>query len=108
MGHKRQQKPSYAGLRMWRYHPVPRGYVSIYDAREAGLDDFSGRWVTVCEKHSHVCNHETLERAKSFLMYPNNWCDKCSAIVNRAERLGVAVPAAPVRRKSRPRARLTR
>lgn len=55
--------------------------VALYDAKQAQLDPFGGNWVTSCESHGTVCNHETKTVALRFLPYPANWCEECAEIV---------------------------
>lgn len=51
--------------------------VGIYRASEAGLDDEGGAWVTVCEDHGTLCNHETRKLAEWHA--PSvDWCEDCS------------------------------
>lgn len=54
------------------------GYqVGLYKADQAGMDPESGTWATVCEKHSTICNHESLALARSHLGDPTTWCELC-------------------------------
>lgn len=51
--------------------------VGVYRASEAGLDTSGGAWVTVCEDHGALVNHDTRATAISFAPYPSNWCEDC-------------------------------
>lgn len=51
--------------------------VGVYHAEQAGLDPDGGPWVTVCEDHGSVINHETLAQAKSHATDPEGWCEDC-------------------------------
>lgn len=55
--------------------------VALYDAELADLDPSGGKWVTSCEDHGTVCNHETKRLAQASLPYPFNWCEKCAEII---------------------------
>lgn len=50
--------------------------VSIYKAEEAGLDPCGGPYVTVCDAHGSLCNHETLREARAHAPHLN-WCEEC-------------------------------
>lgn len=51
-------------------------WVSIYDATRSYFDPEGGRYVTVCDKHGSICNHETLYDAKRHA--PGlEWCEEC-------------------------------
>jgi hypothetical protein len=52
-------------------------FVVVYEAEEAGLDPAGGRWVTVCEAHGFLVNHERLALARDFACEPEAWCDRC-------------------------------
>jgi hypothetical protein len=50
--------------------------VTVATAADLGLDSAGGRWVTVCETHSTVCNHATLALARSHASRCE-WCEEC-------------------------------
>lgn len=52
-------------------------FVVVYEAEEAGLDPAGGRWVTVCEAHGFLVNHERLDLSRDFAHEPETWCDRC-------------------------------
>lgn len=52
-------------------------FVVVYEAEEAGLDPRGGRWVTVCEAHGFLVNHERLDLSRDFAHEPETWCDRC-------------------------------
>jgi len=53
--------------------------VGVYNAEQAGMDDGDGAlpWVTVCEAHGALINHETLALAKYHAVMPQDWCGSC-------------------------------
>jgi hypothetical protein len=50
--------------------------VGIYRADQAGFDDEGGPWVTVCEQHSTICNHDTFKLA-TYHAPMVDWCEEC-------------------------------
>ncbi len=54
--------------------------VGLYDATLTGFDDEGGRWVTVCNTHATVCNHETLALARYHLP-ACEWCEECMELL---------------------------
>lgn len=52
--------------------------VTLYDtqAPENIFDPAGGRWVTVCEDHGAICNHETLALARAHAPHCE-WCEPC-------------------------------
>lgn len=52
--------------------------VGLYHAEQAGMDPEAGAWVTVCEVHGQLVNHETLALARSHLANPTGWCEVCN------------------------------
>lgn len=52
--------------------------VVVVDTRAAPwLDPEGGRWVTLCDEHNTVCNHDT--RALAMAHAPTvDWCEDCS------------------------------
>lgn len=58
------------------YNAVNDGLVVLYRAAEAGLDPAGGPWVTSCEVHGTLCNHETRQLAEDHLRLVN-WCEAC-------------------------------
>ena len=65
------------GCRQLRRNCVTKTMVGVYNAREAHLCEAGGNWVTVCEEHGSVCNHETLALAKEHATDPTMWCETC-------------------------------
>ncbi len=80
-------KPSgFAGLIRTARNPILKGdWVSIYRATEAGLDPGGGKYVTVCEKHGTLCNHQTLKLANLHLRAVD-WCEACMTIQDEVQR----------------------
>lgn len=54
--------------------------VTLYDTnhQENIFDPAGGRWVTVCEDHGAICNHQTLQLALDHMPYVQ-WCEECMA-----------------------------
>lgn len=54
--------------------------VSIYDARhpDSVFDRDGGRWVTFCEDHGRLVNHDTLRLARSHAADSTGWCGVCA------------------------------
>lgn len=59
--------------------------IGLYYAEQADLDaciserDTDGLpWLTVCEDHSVIVNHRTLELARSLMSVPEEWCQECA------------------------------
>lgn len=80
-------KPSgFAGLIRTARNPILKGdWVSIYRATEAGLDPDGGKYVTVCEEHGTLCNHQTLKLANLHLRAVD-WCEACMAMQEGVQR----------------------
>lgn len=74
---------TWAGYREHRVNkPATRAagvtrYVVIVEAEPAGLDPDGGRWVTVCDAHSNLVNHDTRRLARDHATYPEGWCEEC-------------------------------
>ncbi len=53
--------------------------VTLYDtaAPENVFDPEGGRWVTYCEVHEMLSNHNNLADALWFLSRPFYWCEEC-------------------------------
>ena len=58
--------------------------IGIYHAVQAMLDDAGGPWVTFCENHGCLCNHESLARARRHAAYPE-WCEDCQHEIRKRE-----------------------
>lgn len=69
----------HVGERVRRTNRRTGTVVSLFDTNndDGQLDPDGGRWVTVCNDHGTVCNHETRKLAEWFLSYPDEWCDEC-------------------------------
>lgn len=51
--------------------------VVLFDTTKTDeFDPEGGRWVTICEEHSTVCNHETRKLAE-YHMPVVDWCEEC-------------------------------
>lgn len=68
-----------AGCRQLRKARSTGTVVGIYRADEAGLDDGEGEepYSTICEEHSFVVSHRTLELARWHASSPEDWCEPC-------------------------------
>lgn len=65
-----------AGYVASRRNEINGGWVVIYKADEQGLDSSVGKYVSVCEVHKTIANHETLALAKPTLKVPD-FCNDC-------------------------------
>lgn len=53
--------------------------VLVVDAEVAGYCTEAGRYATICEAHSTICNHETLQVALDWA--PTcEWCEDCQGV----------------------------
>lgn len=50
--------------------------VSVYEAVKGGFDPDGGPFVTLCEEHGSLCNHETLSLALGHAPHCE-WCEDC-------------------------------
>jgi hypothetical protein len=50
---------------------------SVYDGEAQDMDTEAGRWQTVCERHSTIISHDTLELANHHLTDVRSWCEGC-------------------------------
>lgn len=66
-----------AGAKASRIIPRTGTTVTLYDAREAGLDPSEGRWRTVCEDHGSMVTYSTKSNAAAHLSRPEEWCEGC-------------------------------
>lgn len=66
-----------AGLVQLRQPKAAPTLVGIYAAEAAGLEDFG--WATVCEVHSSLVLHDTLQLARAHAADPAGWCEPCRA-----------------------------
>lgn len=71
----------WAGQRECRKNPRTKTWVVLVDVNEAKLDPCSGRWATICDIHSTICNHETQATARFFLAAPEEWCEFCREVI---------------------------
>lgn len=51
--------------------------VSVLSAKQAGLCDEGGPWVTLCEDHGFLVNHWTMLDALGWAPDPATWCEPC-------------------------------
>lgn len=68
----------YAGVVESKKRRYTGTVVTIYKAKEAGLDPEGGKWVGCCEEHGQVCMFETLRQARRHAPLAD-WCSVCSA-----------------------------
>jgi hypothetical protein len=59
-----------------RRNDVNRGWVVIYNAKEAGIDDAGGKYAVVCEEHGTILNTTSIPKARPLLKYPE-FCTDC-------------------------------
>lgn len=53
------------------------GYkVTVARADDLDLCSEGGKWVTVCEEHGSICNHDTRKLADEHAAWPA-WCEEC-------------------------------
>ncbi|MFB5623344.1 MAG: hypothetical protein ACE5RP_00285 [Nitrosopumilus sp.] len=57
-----------------------KGYVVIYDAKEAGIDDSDGKYVVVCQTHQRIVNTTSLPKARE-AMKSVDFCEECFKIL---------------------------
>jgi hypothetical protein len=60
------------------------------DARWAGDPADGGRWLTLCDDHSTICQHESRRTAVAWMAEPS-WCGTCAARLD-ADAAGVVFP----------------
>jgi hypothetical protein len=67
-------------IRQQRRNRATGTVVTVYDTAhpDAYLDPDGGRWVTLCEDHGNLVNHDTLALARSHAVWPD-WCGDCQA-----------------------------
>lgn len=53
-----------------------RGWVVIYEAEKAGLDDSCGRYAVVCETHKVIVNTTSMPKARH-TMKAVDFCEEC-------------------------------
>jgi len=51
--------------------------VGVYKADQADLCTEGGPWVTMCEAHRNLVNHQTLREAMAAARHPEVWCPNC-------------------------------
>lgn len=51
-------------------------WVSIWEAEKGGFDPAGGPYVTFCEDHGSICNHDTLKVALDHAP-ALEWCEDC-------------------------------
>jgi len=54
-----------------------KGWVVIYKAKEAGIDDKDGKYAVVCESHNQILNTKNLPSART-AMKAVDFCTQCS------------------------------
>jgi hypothetical protein len=64
-----------AGLVQLRVAQDTKGLVGVYNAVEAGLDEWG--YATVCEAHAHLVIHDTRSLAEYHASDPKGWCGPC-------------------------------
>lgn len=69
-------------IRESRRNRITGATISLEDADHPDrmCDRDGGRWVTFCESHGYLVNHETLAAARSWMAFPD-WCPECQEIM---------------------------
>jgi hypothetical protein len=73
---KRKPYNSCAGYIASRRNEINRGWIVIYKAKEAGLDDSGGKYVVSCETHKVNVNMTSIPKARPLLKVPD-FCEEC-------------------------------
>jgi hypothetical protein len=70
----------YDGLRQAHFARETGTLIVVVNAVEQGLDPADGecKWYTICDDHSQLVGHRTLELAKSHAANPLGWCEVCN------------------------------
>ena len=69
---------TYAGYRQAHFSKATGTLVVVLDGKEAGLDtSWDSRWYTLCDDHSTIVSHSTLQLARAHSPDPDEWCDEC-------------------------------
>ena len=63
---------------------INRGWVVIYNAKEADLNDTDGKYAVVCQTHNTIINTTSLPKARS-AMKSVDFCEGCMR-VHKAKR----------------------
>jgi hypothetical protein len=96
---------SRAGCRMLSRSRVSGALIGLFHGAEAHLCTAGGVWVTLCEDHTYVCNHDDYATARYWLARPHVWCPDCAAELDRrvATRRAATRPTASTKRRYRRR-----
>ena len=70
----------HAGSRLSRRNRRTKTTVTLYHAEEAHLDPDGGPYVTVCEQHGNLVNHDTYALARDWMTAPEDWCPDCAEL----------------------------
>lgn len=78
---RRAEAATFAGVRQATFSRQTGTLVLVVDGALGGLDtdDGAAPWSTVCDDHSHVICHETIQQAYDFAPVPGEWCEHCMA-----------------------------
>lgn len=55
-----------------------KGWIVIYDAKEAGLSDADGKYAVSCETHNVIINTTSLPKARVPMKNPSLFCEECA------------------------------
>lgn len=78
----RKDYTDFAGFRKYVRNRVNGSeYVLVDNNVAKAYDPAGGRWITTCETHGTICNHETLALATGHLPY-GEWCEECQAEID--------------------------
>ena len=70
----------HAGARLSRKSRKSGMTITLYHAEEAHLDPEGGPYVTVCEQHGNLVNHDTYALARDWMTDPTGWCPDCAEL----------------------------
>jgi hypothetical protein len=75
-----QQQRASRYLRIRRRHRLFDTWLCIYDAQhpDSVFDPTGGRWVTYCENHETLCNHQSFYLAVHFAQ-STKLCEYCAS-----------------------------
>ena len=68
----------HAGAVLSRVNRKTKATITVYKASEASLDPEGGPYVTVCEQHGCLVNHESRRLARDWMTEPEAWCADCA------------------------------
>jgi hypothetical protein len=86
---RRAEAAEIAGYKQCQTAGSTGALIVLLDAKNGGdwLADpeDGGRWVTYCDDHSYLLQHETIHQARSWMAWPQEWCEECQAAYEAKE-----------------------